>query len=175
MTFEKFSKMITIKGKLIFIPFHRKIVNYDNRIADLEIESSHHSFIGGDHGFAVSNCAMGKQALGIFASNFTNRIDTMGHIINYPQKPIVSTKLSKYTNSNELPSGVNAIIAIMTHSGFNQEDSVMINKSALDRGLFVSTYYKAFRDQCAKNHSSGEEEIFTNPIGMTTIKPSFSY
>jgi DNA-directed RNA polymerase beta subunit len=175
MTFEKFSKMITIKGKLIFIPFHRKIVNYDNRIADLEIESSHHSFIGGNDGFAVSNCAMGKQALGIFASNFTNRIDTMGHIINYPQKPIVSTKLSKYTNSNELPSGVNAIIAIMTHSGFNQEDSVMINKSALDRGLFVSTYYKAFRDQCAKNHSSGEEEIFTNPIGMTTIKPSFSY
>jgi DNA-directed RNA polymerase beta subunit len=175
MTFEKFSKIITIKGKLIFIPFHRKIVNYDNRIADLEIESSHHSFIGGNDGFAISNCAMGKQALGIFASNFTNRIDTMGHIINYPQKPIVSTKLSKYTNSNELPSGVNAIIAIMTHSGFNQEDSVMINKSALDRGLFVSTYYKAFRDQCAKNHSSGEEEIFTNPIGMTTIKPSFSY
>jgi DNA-directed RNA polymerase beta subunit len=175
LTFEEFSKMINIKGKLIFIPFHNKIVNYDNSIADLEIESSHHSFIGGNDGFAVSNCAMGKQALGIFASNFTNRIDTMGHIINYPQKPIVSTKLSKYTNSNELPSGVNAIIAIMTHSGFNQEDSVMINKSALDRGLFVSTYYKAFRDQCAKNHSSGEEEIFTNPIGMTTIKPSFSY
>jgi DNA-directed RNA polymerase II subunit RPB2 len=51
----------------------------------------------------------------------------------------------------------------------------MINKSALDRGLFTSTYYKAFRDQCAKNHSSGEEEIFTNPSEMTTIKPSFSY
>jgi DNA-directed RNA polymerase II subunit RPB2 len=143
-------------------------------ISDLEIYSGDHSFIGGN-GFAVSNCAMGKQALGIFASNFTNRIDTMGHIINYPQKPIVSTKLSKYTNSNELPSGVNAIVAIMTHSGFNQEDSVMINKSALDRGLFTSTYYKAFRDQCAKNHSSGEEEIFTNPTQLATIKPSFSY
>ncbi len=175
LTFDEFSKLITIKGKLLYIPFHLKIVNTNNNIADLEIESSYHSFIGGDDGFAVSNCAMGKQALGIFASNFTNRIDTMGHIINYPQKPIVSTKLSKYTNSNELPSGVNAIIAIMTHSGFNQEDSVMINKSALDRGLFVSTYYKAFRDQCAKNHSSGEEEIFTNPKELTTIKPSFSY
>jgi DNA-directed RNA polymerase beta subunit len=175
LTFKEFSNIITIKGKLLYIPFHHKIINENNNIADLEIESDYHSFIGGDAGFAVSNCAMGKQALGIFASNFTNRIDTMGHIINYPQKPIVSTKLSKYTNSNELPSGVNAIIAIMTHSGFNQEDSVMINKSALDRGLFVSTYYKAFRDQCAKNHSSGEEEIFTNPTEMTTIKPSFSY
>jgi len=175
LNFNNFSKLLTIKGKLLYIPFHYKVINSNNNIADLEIESDFHSFIGGDAGFAVSNCAMGKQALGIFASNFTNRIDTMGHIINYPQKPIVSTKLSKYTNSNELPSGVNAIIAIMTHSGFNQEDSVMINKSALDRGLFVSTYYKAFRDQCAKNHSSGEEEIFVNPKEMTTIKPSFSY
>jgi hypothetical protein len=158
----------------MFIPFTKKIKVDNHRISDLTIESEYHSFIGGN-GFAVSNCAMGKQALGIFASNFTNRIDTMGHIINYPQKPIVSTKLSKYTNSNELPSGVNAIVAIMTHSGFNQEDSVMINKSALDRGLFTSTYYKAFRDQCAKNHSSGEEEIFTNPTNLTKIKESFSY
>ena len=174
-SFEEFSNLISFKGNLLFIQFHRKFTISNNMIADLEIASSDHSFIGGKDGFAVSNCAMGKQALGIFASNFTNRIDTMAHVINYPQKPIVSTKLSKYTNSNELPSGVNAIVAIMTHSGFNQEDSVMINKSALDRGLFTSTYYKAFRDQCAKNHSSGEEEIFTNPIEMTTIKPSFSY
>jgi DNA-directed RNA polymerase beta subunit len=173
-TLDEFKELITIQGNLIFIPFYTKIVSQNKRISDLTIKSDYHSFIGGDC-FAVSNCAMGKQALGIFASNFTNRIDTMGHIINYPQKPIVSTKLSKYTNSNELPSGVNAIVAIMTHSGFNQEDSVMINKSALDRGLFTSTYYKAFRDQCAKNHSSGEEEIFTNPTNITTIKPSFSY
>jgi DNA-directed RNA polymerase beta subunit len=173
-TLDEFKELITIQGNLIFIPYYTKIVSQNKRISDLTIKSDYHSFIGGDC-FAVSNCAMGKQALGIFASNFTNRIDTMGHIINYPQKPIVSTKLSKYTNSNELPSGVNAIVAIMTHSGFNQEDSVMINKSALDRGLFTSTYYKAFRDQCAKNHSSGEEEIFTNPTNITTIKPSFSY
>ena len=174
LSFDKFKEIVETKGNLLFIPYFDKHKFNNNMIADLEIESDDHSFIGGDK-FAVSNCAMGKQALGIFASNFTNRIDTMAHIINYPQKPIVSTKLSKYTNSNELPSGVNAIVAIMTHSGFNQEDSVMINKSALDRGLFNSTYYKAFRDQCAKNHSSGEEEIFTNPIELTTIKPSFSY
>lgn len=173
-TIEEFTNLITVQGNLLFIPFYTKTISDNKNISDLTVKSDYHSFIGGD-GFAVSNCAMGKQALGIFASNFTNRIDTMGHIINYPQKPIVSTKLSKYTNSNELPSGVNAIVAIMTHSGFNQEDSVMINKSALDRGLFTSTYYKAFRDQCAKNHSSGEEEIFTNPTNITTIKPSFSY
>ena len=172
--FEEFKELIEIQGNLMFIPFLSKIVNTNNRISDITIENSEfHSFIGGN-GFAVSNCAMGKQALGIYASNFNNRTDTMGNIINYPQKPFISTRLSKYTYNNELPSGVNAIVAIMTHTGFNQEDSVMINKSALDRGLFTSTYYKVFRDQCTKNHSSGEEEIFTNPKNLTTVKP-YSY
>jgi len=117
---------------------------------------------------------MGKQALGIYMSNFNKRIDTMGNILNYPQKSLVYTKLSKYTMAHKLPSGVNAIVAIMTHTGFNQEDSIMVNQSALDRGLFTSTYYKAMRDVCSKNHSTGEEEIFANPVPMTSTKP-YSY
>jgi DNA-directed RNA polymerase II subunit RPB2 len=127
-----------------------------------------------DHNQSPRNCyqcAMGKQALGIYASNFNKRIDTMGNILNYPQKSLVYTKLSKYTMAHKLPSGVNAIVAIMTHTGFNQEDSIMINQSALDRGLFTSTYYKALRDVCNKNHSTGEEEIFTNPNDKTEKKP----
>jgi len=170
LSFEEFSKIVECKGNMIFIPFSSKFLNTNNHISDLTIENTdYHSFIGGA-GFAVSNCAMGKQALGIYMSNFNNRTDTMGNIINYPQRHIVSTQLSKYTYSNELPSGVNAIVAIMAHSGFNQEDSIIINKSALDRGLFTSTYYKIIRDQCTKNHSSGEEEIFTNPKQMCNVK-----
>jgi DNA-directed RNA polymerase II subunit RPB2 len=130
-----------------------------------------------DHNQSPRNCyqcAMGKQALGIYASNFNKRIDTMGNILNYPQKSLVYTKLSKYTMAHKLPSGVNAIVAIMTHTGFNQEDSIMVNQSALDRGLFTSTYYKALRDVCNKNHSTGEEEIFTNPSNKSVQKP-YSY
>jgi len=107
-------------------------------------------------------------------SNFNKRIDTMGNILNYPQKSLVYTKLSKYTMAHKLPSGVNAIVAIMTHTGFNQEDSIMVNQSALDRGLFTSTYYKAMRDVCNKNHSTGEEELFTNPTNISSQKP-YSY
>lgn len=128
-----------------------------------------------DHNQSPRNCyqsAMGKQAVGTYMSNYNQRIDTMAHVLNYPQKPLARTRLSKYTNSDNLPSGMNAVVAIMTKSGFNQEDSVMVNKSALDRGLFASTYYKAYRDQCSKNHSTGEEEQFTKPLPTTShIKP----
>ena len=128
-----------------------------------------------DHNQSPRNCyqsAMGKQAVGIYMSNYNQRIDTLGHILNYPQKPLARTWLSKYTNSDDLPSGINAVIAIMTKTGYNQEDSVMVNQSSIDRGLFTSTYYKAYRDQCSKNHSTGEEEQFTKPLPTTTnIKP----
>ena len=128
-----------------------------------------------DHNQSPRNCyqsAMGKQAVGIYMSNYNNRIDTFGHILNYSQKPLASTKLAKYTNSEAMPSGINTVIAIMTKTGFNQEDSVMINKSALDRGLFTSTYFKSYKDQCLKNHSTGEEEKFTKPpIDTINVKP----
>ena len=167
------NNMVYIDGDMIFVPFYDKFKCDNDNISDITVADENHCFIAGNS-FAVSNCAMGKQALGVYMSNFNKRIDTMGNILNYPQKPLVFTKLSKYTHINDLPSGTNAIVAIMTHTGFNQEDSVMINKSALDRGLFVSTYYKAFRDQCTKNHSTGEEEIFTNPKNATSHKP-YSY
>jgi len=130
-----------------------------------------------EHNQAPRNCyqsAMGKQAVGVYMSNFNQRMDTVGHVLNYPQRPLAKTMLSKYTNCEELPSGINAVVAIMTYSGFNQEDSVMINKGALDRGLYSSTYLKTLRDQCSKNHSTGEEEMFCMPQDYISVedKPS---
>ena len=107
--------------------------------------------------------AMGKQALGVYMTNFNSRMDTISNILNYPQKALISTKLSKYTHAAELPSGINAVVAIMTYSGFNKEDGIIVNRDALDRGLFVSTHYKTLKEQCNKNGSTGEEEIFCRP------------
>ena len=131
-------------------------------IADITVESDNHSFIGGA-GFMVHNCSMGKQALGIYTSNFRHRFDTMGHVLNYGQRPLVKTNVSSALNNDDLPCGVNAIVAIATYTGFNQEDSVILNKSAIDRGLFTSTYYRTYKELNNKNHSNGEEEFFTKP------------
>ena len=113
------------------------------QIADIEVESSNHSFITKGNYFSA-NSAMGKQALGLYMTNFNTRLDTLSNVLNYPQKSLIATKLSKYTQAAELPSGINAVVAIMTYSGFNQEDGIIVNRDALDRGLFVSTHYKTF-------------------------------
>ena len=175
LTLDQWNATVEVLGNMLLIPVGPIQPVRNNLVSDITVDSENHSFIGGN-GFAVSNSAMGKQAVGIYTSNFNTRIDTMGHVLHYPQKPIVKTKLAQYTNSDSLPSGINAVVAIMTYSGFNQEDSVMINQSAIDRGLFTSSYYKSYRDMCSKNHSTGEEEIFTKPIVDTDgrVKP-FNY
>ena len=113
--------------------------------------------------------AMGKQAMGVCLTNFRNRIDTLGHILHYPMKPIVNTKMSEYLNTNNIPHGENVIVAIQTYTGYNQEDSVLINQSAIDRGLFRSTFYRTYKDEEKRNQSTGEEEKFGKPDVNNTI------
>jgi len=107
--------------------------------------------------------AMGKQAMGIYATNFNKRMDTNAHILHYNCKPIVNTKIGRLLPSNNIPNGMNIIVAIGSYTGYNQEDSVIINKSAVDRGLFRSTFYRTYKDDEKKLQSSGEEEKFTKP------------
>ena len=57
-------------------------------------------------------CAMGKQAMGIYATNFRHRMDTLAHVLRYPQLPLINSFVIKYLPSNDLPSGINAIVAI---------------------------------------------------------------
>jgi len=124
-----------------------------------------------DHNQSPRNsyqAAMGKQAMGMYALNFKDRFDTMAHVLCYPQAPFVSPFMSKFYGSQTMPSGQNVTVAIMTYTGYNQEDSVMINRGALDRGLFRSIFYRTYKDEERKNQTSGEEEKFVKPDPSTT-------
>ena len=119
-----------------------------------------------DHNQSPRNAyqaAMGKQAMGVYALNFTERLDTMSNLLMYTATPLVSPYMSKYYRAQDMPSGFNIVVAIMTYGGYNQEDSVMINRSALDRGLFRSIFYRTYKDEEKKNQASGEEERFCKP------------
>ena len=97
----------------------------------------------------VYQSSMVKQALGIYSLAFKDRFDTISHVMHYPQKPLVSTKFDKMLKYDEMLTGCNPIVAILTYGGWNQEDSVMLNKSSIDRGMFVHTCYKTL--QCEEN------------------------
>jgi len=71
--------------------------------------------------------------------------------------------MSKFYGAQSLPAGQNIVVAIMTYTGYNQEDSNMINRAALDRGRFRSIFYRTYKDEERKNQSSGEEEKFCRP------------
>ena len=117
--------------------------------------------------------AMGKQAMGIYMTNYRKRMDTMAHILFYPNKPLVNTRIGKLLPSDNVPSGLNVIVAICSYTGYNQEDSILINKGAVDRGLFNSTFYRTYKDDEKKIQSSGQEEKFMKPDVTLTkgIKP----
>jgi DNA-directed RNA polymerase II subunit RPB2 len=119
-----------------------------------------------DHNQSPRNayqCAMGKQAMGVFAQNYQERFDALAHMLMYPNLPLVSPTMGKHYGAYSMPSGRNIIVAIMAYGGYNQEDSIMINKGALDRGLFQSIFYRTYKDEEKKNQSSGEEERFGRP------------
>jgi DNA-directed RNA polymerase II subunit RPB2 len=92
-------------------------------------------------------CAMGKQAIGIYATNFDTRMDKTTYILNYPSRPLVETRVMDFINLDSIPSGTQIHVAIMTHGGYNQEDSVLINKGSIDRGLFLATIYHTEKDE----------------------------
>jgi DNA-directed RNA polymerase II subunit RPB2 len=119
-----------------------------------------------DHNQSPRNAyqsSMGKQAMGIYALNFRERFDAMSHVLCYPEKPMISTYMSRFFGASTLPAGQNIVVAIMTYTGYNQEDSNMINRASLDRGRFRSIFYRTYKDEERKNQSSGEEEKFCHP------------
>jgi DNA-directed RNA polymerase II subunit RPB2 len=124
-----------------------------------------------DHNQSPRNAyqsSMGKQAMGVYALNFRERFDAMSHVLSYPEMPMVSSYMSRFYGAQSLPAGQNIIVAIMTYTGYNQEDSNMINRAALDRGRFRSIFYRTYKDEERKNQSSGEEEKFCHPDPMET-------
>ena len=158
----------SIETEFTFIS--KDIYNIDNRCTHSEIHSSlilsplalqvpfpEHSPSPRN----VFSCQQTKQAVGIYSSAFNTRFDTFGHILYYPQKAIVSTKYKKYINNDKLPNGINCIVAIASYTGYNQEDSIIINKSSIDRGMFKSMYFRSYEDD--EEATNNDVSVFGNP------------
>ena len=102
-------------------------------------------------------CAQGKQAMGMYVSNFRARMDKTAYVQTYTTRPLVDTRIMNIMNLHKIPSGCMVIVAIGVYGGYNQEDSIIFNKSSLDRGLFSATLYHTEKDEDKK--IQGDEEI----------------
>ncbi len=91
--------------------------------------------------------AQGKQAMGMYATNFDQRFDKTAYVLTYPSRPLVDTRLMNWLDLVKIPSGQQIHVAIMSHTGYNQEDSVLINRGSIDRGMFLTTIYHTEKDE----------------------------
>lgn len=113
--------------------------------------------------------AMGKQAMGVFLTNYAVRMDTMANILYYPQKPLATTRAMEHLKFRELPAGQNAIVAIACYSGYNQEDSMIMNQLSIDRGLFRLLFFRSYMD-LEKRQGMKALETFEKPLRLDTLR-----
>lgn len=118
----------------------------------------------------VYQSSMGKQALGYPLLSYNTRADTTLHVLQYAQKPLVFTKIDKLLKSEEMPCGMNAMVAILTYSGYNQEDSSMLNLSSVQRGMFCLSSYYTYDCIEKKKDSNTIEEICLPPESTPGLK-----
>ena len=124
------------------------------------------------------SCGQSKQAVSMYHTNYQMRIDKMGVVLNYGQIPLVKSRYLEYINNEEIPYGVNAIVAIMCYTGYNVEDAILINEGAVQRGIFRTTYYSMYEAREESSKVSGMvNSRFANveKNNVVKIKPGYDY
>lgn len=106
--------------------------------------------------------SQGRQAMGVYLTNYRDRTD-ISYLLYHPQKPIVTTRASKYVGTEIMSAGENVMVAIICYTGYNMEDSLVFNKGSVDRGLFRSANLKKYDAKIQKNQSTAQDDIFMKP------------
>jgi len=128
----------------------------------------------------VFSCGQSRQACSIYNSNYPVRMDKSGIVLNYGQIPLIKSRYLNYMNHEEMPYGVNTIVAIASYTGYNVEDAILINRASLDRGLFLTSYYTTYENSeidYGNNEEGGATDtlletgkmMFANPLNVPNV------
>ena len=125
------------------------------------------------------SCGQSKQAVSVYHTNYQFRMDKMSVVLNNGQIPLVKSKYLKYINNEENPYGVNTIVAIMSYTGYNVEDAILINEGSIKRGLFSTIYYTTYEthEESSKVGKSDTNSVFSNVMtkNVKGIKAGYDY
>lgn len=101
---------------------------------------------------------MSGQGIGMPTREFHQRFDTNANVLSYPQQPIVETQTYDSLVENH-PIGQNMVVAIASYDGYNIEDSVIMNKASIDRGLARSIYTRTYKTEAQRFWGGQKDEI----------------
>ena len=125
------------------------------------------------------SCGQSKQGVSLYNSNYQNRIDKMGVVLNNGQIPLVKSRYLKHINNEEHPYGINAIVAIGCYGGYNVEDSILFNEGSIKRGMFNTSYFNMYetREESSKVFGSVIDSKFANIENENVVgqKPGYDY
>ncbi|KAI1004241.1 DNA-directed RNA polymerase I subunit [Podosphaera aphanis] len=87
-------------------------------------------------------CQMGKQSMGTPGTAIRYRTDNKAYRLQTGQTPIARSPLHNEYGFDNFPNGMNAVVAVISYTGYDMDDAMIINKSAHERGFGHGTIYK---------------------------------
>ncbi|MDD5336874.1 MAG: DNA-directed RNA polymerase subunit B [Candidatus ainarchaeum sp.] len=107
-------------------------------------------------------CAMAKQSLGLYASNYLNRYDTKAYAMYIPQQPLVQTSAYRVLGMKNTPAGQNFVVALTSYKGYNMADALVVNRSSIDRGLGRVVMLKTYETE-ERQYPGGQKDKIEVP------------
>ncbi|KAL7889768.1 hypothetical protein AOLI_G00020260 [Acnodon oligacanthus] len=98
-----------------------------------------------DHNQSPRNmyqCQMGKQTMGFPLHSYQDRSDNKLYRLQTPQSPLVRPTMYDHYNIDNYPIGTNAVVAVISYTGYDMEDAMILNKSSWERGFAHGSVYK---------------------------------
>jgi DNA-directed RNA polymerase II subunit RPB2 len=124
------------------------------------------------------SCSQSKQGLSVYATNWRNRFDNTAHVLCYPEMPLTRTIYNNYLGEGKMGYGMNCVLAIACWSGYNQEDGIVMNYDAVQRGMFRSMAFRSYEAFEEDDEKANVKVRFGNPALIGTwkdLKPGLDY
>ena len=124
------------------------------------------------------SCSQSKQGLSLYATNFQNRYDNSANILCYGEAPLVRTYMYDKLGAGSMPYGHNVMMAIMSFQGYNQEDGIIFNEDAFQRGQFRSINYRSYSTYEEVDRQAQTTSTIANPAKVprwTELRPGLDY
>ena len=124
------------------------------------------------------SCSQSKQGVSVYATNWRNRFDNSAHVLCYGEMPLVRTIYNNYLGEGNMVYGMNCILAIACWSGYNQEDGIVMNYDAVQRGMFRTISYRSYEAFEEDDQKANTRVRFANPMNVANwkdLRPGLDY